>query len=672
MLQKAIKFFKDLQSRTPVVQVGAGNIPFGHQEISREEARTIQEAGGRLVGLGDFKDIQGALGGTATSGIVDAPELGLTHAKVSDVEDIRSKFEDPNLINVGTKTAPKFIPKGSPGAKLSQSPDFNAATTGRQDMPQNLHIGPTNFANLQKQFTPAQIEAATIRRDGDIFWNPNVNIESLDAQGKKKKLDGISVDQLAPAQKTQVPTTTIDTGSTASVVASANQSSKTINDYIAQLTTETTETEQQYDDILSKYTDLLEDTAGRGQEQLAQEQKFQVDKLRTDLSNINSQIQTKAAEYESLITEQEGKPITMNSIIGAQAQIRKAMASEIGLLQARALGLQGQLGAAQSNADRAVDLKYTQVEDNLKIYEAQLNALMPELSKEERIRAQAQQNMIADQRQAIADQKEEEKQIQKIMLDAISSGVDSSIVDQIGMAENFEEAAGLLSKNMASELVSGPTDISVGDELVDVDGLEAVIDEEINSYVSLVRDGRLTEKQALDEVSKDKKTQLISALASTPTRADTQADIMAKDKAKSSLDLQAHPGLNSSVGPIKGTRGTITFDRLTGQRQDFIAGVEQLLSGLSLESLIDAKSRGATFGALSNREMNILSSAATKIGTWRREDKRGNVTHYNVSEKKFKEELDSISKVFKRITERKVGAGESADETIDPMGILGD
>ena len=53
------------------------------------------------------------------------------------------------------------------------------------------------------------------------------------------------------------------------------------------------------------------------------------------------------------------------------------------------------------------------------------------------------------------------------------------------------------------------------------------------------------------------------------------------------------------------------FDTATGGRQNFIAGVEQLRSQLSLDSLIDAKARGATFGALSEGELKVLSASAS-------------------------------------------------------------
>ncbi len=84
-------------------------------------------------------------------------------------------------------------------------------------------------------------------------------------------------------------------------------------------------------------------------------------------------------------------------------------------------------------------------------------------------------------------------------------------------------------------------------------------------------------------------------------------------------------------------------NKLTGEQQNFIAGVEQLRAGLNLQSLIEAKQKGATFGALSDNEGQMLANAASKIGTWTIKDGSGNVVGYNTSEANFKKELDKIN-----------------------------
>jgi hypothetical protein len=86
---------------------------------------------------------------------------------------------------------------------------------------------------------------------------------------------------------------------------------------------------------------------------------------------------------------------------------------------------------------------------------------------------------------------------------------------------------------------------------------------------------------------------------------------------------------------------------VTGQTQDFIAGVEQLQSQLSLDSLINAKAQGATFGALSDTEMRILSASASKIGSYVVKNKAGQAVGYNTTEANFQKELNKINNFAK-------------------------
>lgn len=112
--------------------------------------------------------------------------------------------------------------------------------------------------------------------------------------------------------------------------------------------------------------------------------------------------------------------------------------------------------------------------------------------------------------------------------------------------------------------------------------------------------------------------------------------------------LVTDPTIRTAVGPTGFARLIGRgFDTATGGRQNFISSVEQIRSNLNLDTLINAKARGATFGALSDNELQTLASSATKIGTWAIKDKNGNITGYNASEKDFKAELDKINNFSK-------------------------
>ena len=109
-------------------------------------------------------------------------------------------------------------------------------------------------------------------------------------------------------------------------------------------------------------------------------------------------------------------------------------------------------------------------------------------------------------------------------------------------------------------------------------------------------------------------------------------------------------------------------DTLTGQRSEFIGGVEQLRSNLNLDALIQAKSEGATFGALSDQELKVLSNAATRLGTYAIMDDDNNVVGYRVSEKGFVREMDKINYYAKLDYILKGGAPEDVGAIIQPDG----
>lgn len=160
------------------------------------------------------------------------------------------------------------------------------------------------------------------------------------------------------------------------------------------------------------------------------------------------------------------------------------------------------------------------------------------------------------------------------------------------------------------------------------------------------------------DVPDELKTKVNTALNKIPP---SQKDVAATQQKISELEsLLSHPGLNSSVGPNWASR--IPIADAFGNKSDFIAKVQKLLSEKTLQSLIDAKAQGATFGALSEGELKILQEAASTIGTWVIKDKNGNVKGYNVSQKRFKEELDRIKQSYKNLLQGEAGATDRLND----------
>ena len=106
----------------------------------------------------------------------------------------------------------------------------------------------------------------------------------------------------------------------------------------------------------------------------------------------------------------------MSSIIGAQTQINAVMDAKIYTLSAQAQALQGNISLAKENAQKAVDLKYAPIIEELKIKQAQLELIQPTLTKEEKIRAEALARKNKDEANALAAKMDKEKDINSTLI----------------------------------------------------------------------------------------------------------------------------------------------------------------------------------------------------------------------------------------------------------------
>lgn len=217
----------------------------------------------------------------------------------------------------------------------------------------------------------------------------------------------IPMDNLGATQAIKMPTPNTDTSGATSLVAGADAASKSLSSYIKEITPPETEASKTQSELMKQINTLLPDLANKSKDQLKAEQDAGLPDARKKLAAVNSQLVNKVAEYNKAIAETELAPgeTPLGLVMGRQAVLRRNEASEVGLLQARALGLQGEVEAAQEIANRAIDLKYDTIKSTLDIKMQQLQLIQPILDKEERIYAQALERQYNDQREALAEKK---------------------------------------------------------------------------------------------------------------------------------------------------------------------------------------------------------------------------------------------------------------------------
>lgn len=126
---------------------------------------------------------------------------------------------------------------------------------------------------------------------------------------------------------------------------------------------------------------------------------------------------------------------------------------------------------------------------------------------------------------------------------------------------------------------------------------------------------------------------------------DPQIKAKAQDQVNDVAQLAYDKGLNNAVGANPFARWSTPF---SGDKEAFVGKVENMVDTLTLMTYAEAKAQGLTFGAMSEGEWNILAKSATAIGNWRLKDKEtGKVTGYDVGQKAFKKELDTLTQYAK-------------------------
>jgi predicted nucleic acid-binding Zn-ribbon protein len=340
------------------------------------------------------------------------------------------------------------------------------------------------------------------------------------------------------------------------------------------------------------------------------------------VNDITSQLQAINAEATTQTLGLED-PTKMGGAISTSGFLNRQQQEVNRQAAIKALPLQAQLSAAQGNLTAATD-KLNTLFKLQSDYDTQVYNYNKDLRDKVYQYATAEEKAKLDAQTKIEDRAYQEKQ------DAI---------------KNAKAIAKEAMDNGQADIASQITALDPKSKTYtqDVANLQAKI---VNPTAEL--DKKLKELQ----IQKAQQDLVPKATATTPEEIEIQ-------KENQILGLQDK--INTLDTLIKGDLpavGTNIFSRgdpltvFTGNTQNFIGSVQQLVSKDTLDTLINLKKAGGTLGALSDQERIMLQSAATKIGTWAIKDKVGNVLGYNINQKAFKDELKTI----KNLTERALKA----------------
>ena len=452
--------------------------------------------------------------------------------------------------------------------------------------------------------TPPAVKTGSVAIPAGQIANYNVTGQTGVTGAPGSTLYGtpkITADSMTNTNPIALPNPEPVIDNTPAEMAGVKAGQKTLADYIKELTPAETTAQAEQSDLGKKIAELTGQKEGKISDQTALEEQQNIPQLRKDLGGVNAQITTKMAEYDQAFVKMQGEEqarvgsatVSDRRLTQRQSQLQREKASEIGLLQAQSLNLQGQVALAQDAVKLAIDNKYNGIDAQINTYTAQLNALMPTLNREDAIQAQAQLQMANDLKQQQTDKKEEDTKIQNLALTAQTNGADGALVNQISKAKTIYEAmeiAGQLATTTGWKYVATPAErdnlIKQGYEITQSGGRTYARKKELDEL------GMYTAKKQIDNIY-DKKTSSggtsgggstgVSGVVSGQTQAviDNPSlfdDLTPTNRGKVINELQANGYDTANLG-VKGLSDTAITS--IAQSQKALDDIDELTSIIS-------------------------------------------------------------------------------------------
>lgn len=258
------------------------------------------------------------------------------------------------------------------------------------------------------------------------------------------------------ADSLNTPKTVILTGIPTTPATPVNQAEQ----LLAQTAVADTEAQKASQSLSKGILELIPQLQGQTQSLREAERTQGLPAMRQNLQNINNQILQKQAELQQddiklvqAVQNIEDKPIAMEFITGQQqsvqrnAQIARALkASEIGVLNATALGMQGNIALAQETAKQAVETKYAPYKEALETYRLQLEALTPLLNADEKKQAREQELKTKLAFNDIERKQKNEEDLNKMIINASAQNAPQSLLAKAKLEKDPVKAAMVLGQ----------------------------------------------------------------------------------------------------------------------------------------------------------------------------------------------------------------------------------
>lgn len=543
--------------------------------------------------------------------------------------------------------------------------DITEAGVPKATLPSLINVNTAKQINtLQKTATGAGVQAGTqMQPQNALQYNPNqtAGLNVIQQAQPKQTAPQPAPVQTAQPVNVQIPstlssedissTTTQFKGSQGTSTSTADQFMASLNPSLSSLGQTTQQAEQLANQMTAGGISQLQDEQTKLRQEISKlsgdmsqsarkaelEQQYGLNEQLTQLSELNKQIASKSAQYQQAIIENQGRNTLTSQIAGREGQLKRQMAVEIGGLTAMAEAMQGNIDMARSIIKDTVALEYEDKQNQLNTLLQQLEWNREDMTKEEQKQAaKMEADAKAQQAQLEIAQKNRE-QIMEIAAQAAGKGADFNTLQQMLTATSPEDA--LL---MSGGYLATPSELEMYQAKKEIDAMyDAGKMTELEMYEA---------KKAIDEGFARQKTQEVDTAQAQNIIFDANNKLQTIDSVLAVFEggSSSIVGTGAGIGPgIKNL-----WEDITGENQRLLASVEQLISQETMKTLTDLKAAGGTLGALSEKELEMLQGAATKLNTYAIKDANGKIVGFNVPESTFVAEINKMREATQRMKDK--------------------
>jgi len=407
---------------------------------------------------------------------------------------------------------------------------------------------------------------------------------------------------------------------------------------IDQITAEVQANKQKAEQDLTKSKSTLEsriqEITGVMGSREALEKEQGLDQAQLDVSDIRSQIEARELSLRRAIENtQRTAGLSGTQIARRVSALNRDAARELADLSIIESARLRRFDSISTNIDRKIKSQLEPLQ-----FQLQFDQMFYQENRQAMTAAQdrAFQMKIMQEERNYQEQVKERDSIKQIAMTAAQYGATGEQIKSITDAKNFDEAI-----KSGGSFLGEPFRLTL-----EAHKSQLLTDQLQRSNIVSQMAERQAQIQALKaQAQMAQQTEMIQKIESFEVKSSVvDNSLTVVDRLlKNTSGLQASTGVVPlGLGQLPFEAGVMGVRTRFADKADFLADASFIVNNLTFDKLKELKAGGATFGALSDKELQAIGSASDVLASMSQKNKEGQITGFKGSEAKVEEQIKFI------------------------------